>query len=151
MSRGYSVATGFTEMRLHQRCGNRLGNMSRLLFFLFFKFLKRRNQAELTDAPTKGDGIWICTMVECLQQETSTCCIFLKDKLWEEKPWCTIYYTHTHAHRLVFLQHFLPTERKCCIKSDVPCPMCFCPGHFIPRVASGWLYITGVLVYSVAQ
>lgn len=23
--------------------------------------------------------------------------------------------------------------------------MCFCPGHFIPCVASGWLYITGVL------
>lgn len=22
--------------------------------------------------------------------------------------------------------------------------MCFCPGHFIPCVASGWLYITGV-------
>lgn len=36
-------------------------------------------------------------MVERLQQETSTCCIFLKDKWWEEKPWCTIYYTHTGA------------------------------------------------------
>lgn len=27
----------------------------------------------------------------------NTCCIFLKDKWWEEKPCCTIYYTHTHT------------------------------------------------------
>lgn len=39
------------------------------LFFLFI--LKGRNQAELTDKPT---------VVDCLQQEMSTCCIFLKDK-----------------------------------------------------------------------